>query len=189
MMMDPAVKTAMAFCLLLAGVCAALLFGRDPARPAKPASAGAEQLLIPGKKIKGSGVFTGARRGLRSDRRRSPREAGGIPPAESERTYPTMLTPAEQPKAPPPLAETYPRDERPANSRWGRSMDTLLPLPTPADPTARTHRIVDGDSLAALAERYLGSASRAGEIFQANRDVLLDPQLLPIGVELKIPPK
>ena len=41
---------------------------------------------------------------------------------------------------------------------------------------------------AALAERYLGPASRAGEIFAANRDVLFDPKLLPIGVELKIPP-
>ena len=185
--MDPAVKTAMAFCVLLAGVCAALLFGRDPARPGKPPAATAEKLLIPGKK--GTGIFSGVRRRSTSDRRRSPREAGRIPPAESDRTSPTMLTPDEQPKAPPPLAETYPRDERPANSGWGRSMDTLLPLPTPADPTARTHRIVDGDSLAALAERYLGSASRAGEIFRANRDVLLDPQLLPIGVELKIPPK
>ena len=50
-----------------------------------------------------------------------------------------------------------------------------------------THRIVDGDSLADLAERYLGSASRASEIFDANRDVLISPQLLPIGAELKMP--
>ncbi|MCE5266451.1 MAG: tail protein X [Planctomycetaceae bacterium] len=53
----------------------------------------------------------------------------------------------------------------------------------------RTHRIVDGDTLDALAERYLGSASREGEIFAANRDVLMDPKLLPIGAMLKIPPR
>ena len=41
----------------------------------------------------------------------------------------------------------------------------------------------------ALAERYLGSAARAEEIYQANRDVLRDPKLLPIGVELKLPPR
>ncbi len=50
------------------------------------------------------------------------------------------------------------------------------------------HKIVDGDTLPLLAQRYLGSASRAMEIFQANRDVLADPNILPLhGVELKIP--
>jgi len=51
------------------------------------------------------------------------------------------------------------------------------------------HEIVDGDTLEALAERYLGRADRALEIFEANRDVLEDPQLLPIGQELRIPPR
>jgi nucleoid-associated protein YgaU len=50
-----------------------------------------------------------------------------------------------------------------------------------------THKIVDGDSLPSLAERYLGSAARAGEIFACNRDVLSDPELLPIGARLRIP--
>ncbi len=54
---------------------------------------------------------------------------------------------------------------------------------------ARTHRIVDGDSLPAIAQRYLGSAARANEIFELNRNVLSDPELLPIGLELKLPPK
>ena len=58
----------------------------------------------------------------------------------------------------------------------------------PAKETARTHRIVDGDTLATLAQRYLGSSARAQEIFDANRNVLSDPKLLPIGAELKIPP-
>ena len=59
--------------------------------------------------------------------------------------------------------------------------------PVADDPTAPTHKIVDGDSLSSLAERYLGSAARAGEIFACNRDVLSDPELLPIGVRLRIP--
>jgi nucleoid-associated protein YgaU len=58
----------------------------------------------------------------------------------------------------------------------------------PAKETNRTHRIVDGDTLEGLADLYLGSMARANEIFDANRDVLSDPKLLPIGVELKIPP-
>lgn len=43
--------------------------------------------------------------------------------------------------------------------------------------------------MAALAERYLGAKEAAGAIFAANRDVLSDPQILPIGAELKIPAK
>ena len=50
-----------------------------------------------------------------------------------------------------------------------------------------THKVVDGDSLASLAERYLGSSSRAMELYEANRDVLTRPDVLPIGAELKIP--
>ena len=60
--------------------------------------------------------------------------------------------------------------ERPAESRFGGSMSMMLPLPVtaPADDAARTHTVVDGDTLAALAERYLGSSARADEIYQAN---------------------
>jgi nucleoid-associated protein YgaU len=48
---------------------------------------------------------------------------------------------------------------------------------------------VDGDTLASLAKRYLGDAARAGEIFEANRDVLPSPDTLPIGAILRIPPR
>lgn len=51
-----------------------------------------------------------------------------------------------------------------------------------------THRIVDGDTLPLLAERYLGSASRANEIYEVNRAVLAEgPGLLPLDKVLKIP--
>jgi nucleoid-associated protein YgaU len=53
----------------------------------------------------------------------------------------------------------------------------------------RTHIVVDGDSLAKLAGRYLDDPRRADEILQLNRGVLSDPELLPIGVELLIPPR
>ncbi len=65
-------------------------------------------------------------------------------------------------------------------------LDMMPTVARPAD-GPQVHKIVDGDTLADLAARYLGSAARAMEIFQANRDVLADPELLPIGVELKIP--
>lgn len=61
----------------------------------------------------------------------------------------------------------------------------------PAEEAAplRTHLIVDGDSLAKLAGRYLGDPRRSDEILVLNRGVLSDPDLLPIGAELKIPPR
>jgi len=51
----------------------------------------------------------------------------------------------------------------------------------------RTHIVMDGDSLPKLAGRYLDDPERSGEIFELNRELLEHPELLPIGVELKIP--
>ncbi len=39
-----------------------------------------------------------------------------------------------------------------------------------------------------LAVRYLGDSQRAAEILQLNRNVLSDPELLPIGITIVIPP-
>ena len=52
-----------------------------------------------------------------------------------------------------------------------------------------SHTILDGDTLASLAERYLGSSDRGVEIYEYNRDVLTSPDLLPIGKVLQIPPR
>lgn len=52
----------------------------------------------------------------------------------------------------------------------------------------RIHVISNGDTLERLAKRYLGDDSRAIEIFDLNQDVMPNPHLLEIGVELRIPP-
>jgi nucleoid-associated protein YgaU len=62
-----------------------------------------------------------------------------------------------------------------------------LKLPE-ARPKERRHRLTDGDTLERLAERYLGSPQRAGEIFDINRDLLPAPDLLPLGKVIRIPP-
>jgi hypothetical protein len=49
------------------------------------------------------------------------------------------------------------------------------------------HRVVDGDSLTSLAEKYLGDRNRYPEIFHANRHILASPDILPIGTDLIIP--
>ncbi len=58
-----------------------------------------------------------------------------------------------------------------------------------ATPGAAEHRIRDGDTLIKLAQQYLGRGDRYLEIYDTNRDVLTNPDLLPIGVVLKIPPR
>ena len=76
---------------------------------------------------------------------------------------------------PPPIPKSLPPPERPLAKR-------------PRD-AERTHKIVDGDTLFLLAKRYLGRRDRHRELFEANRDVLKTPDVLPIGVVLKIPPR
>jgi nucleoid-associated protein YgaU len=56
-----------------------------------------------------------------------------------------------------------------------------------ADSGSRVHVIHNGDTLERLAERYLGDGARALELFDLNRDVLENPHLLPLGVELRVP--
>jgi chromosome segregation ATPase/phage tail protein X len=61
--------------------------------------------------------------------------------------------------------------------------------PAPAaPPTApRTYRVASGDTLSRISSRYYGTASRWQDIYNANRDQLRSPDVLPLGVELKIP--
>jgi len=53
----------------------------------------------------------------------------------------------------------------------------------------RPYRLRDGDTLEKIAERFLEDRGRAGEIFEANRDVLTRPDLLPVGVTIMLPPR
>jgi nucleoid-associated protein YgaU len=62
------------------------------------------------------------------------------------------------------------------------------PWPVPEETSEkRTHIVVDGDSLERLAGRYLDDPTRGNDIYEANRELLANPDLLPIGVELVIP--
>jgi len=51
-----------------------------------------------------------------------------------------------------------------------------------------TYVVRDGDDLTGIALRVYGSAGAATAIWAANRDRLADPQLLPIGMVLRMPP-
>ncbi|MDZ4821771.1 MAG: hypothetical protein SGJ20_22650, partial [Planctomycetota bacterium] len=49
----------------------------------------------------------------------------------------------------------------------------------PHEPVERKHKVVDGDSLTALAQKYLGNPDRAEDLFYYNRDILRSGELLP----------
>jgi nucleoid-associated protein YgaU len=166
MTMDPALKVAMALCVLLGGVCSALMFRRDAPRPGLHGRAAAQQLRIRSRQAPAQVVA-------------APGGHGTLP---TERPA-IVVKPLDSRASPVPLAAKHSEADPPASSPWRPSMDAMLPLKE----TARTHRIIDGDTLEGLAQRYLGSAARAGELLNANRNVLADPNLLPIGVELRIP--
>ena len=58
---------------------------------------------------------------------------------------------------------------------------------THGQPRPLIHRIVDGDSLTELSQRYLGTSERYLEIYELNRSRLASPHILPIGTEIVIP--
>lgn len=49
------------------------------------------------------------------------------------------------------------------------------------------HKVVSGDTLSKLAKRYLGEANAYMKIFELNKDILKDPNMIKVGQELKIP--
>jgi nucleoid-associated protein YgaU len=90
--------------------------------------------------------------------------------------------------APPPALPVsfQPLAERPAPSDWRPEL-TVQPAKPPDKP--RPYRLRDGDTLEKLAERFLSNRARAAEIFEANREVLARPDLLPVGVTILLPPR
>ena len=75
------------------------------------------------------------------------------------------VNPAPQPSAPAPAA----------------------PQQASATAPATTYTVQSGDTLSAIAKRFLGNASDYMEIFNANRDQLTDPDKIKPGQVLKIP--
>ena len=65
----------------------------------------------------------------------------------------------------------------------------VAPSAAPAAPAAETrvHVDVKGDTLGAIAKHYYGKAGLYTKIFEANRDVLDDPNLIKPGQRLRIP--
>jgi nucleoid-associated protein YgaU len=57
--------------------------------------------------------------------------------------------------------------------------------PPPA--SGRTHTVVKGDTLSKLAKQYYGNANQWKRIYEANQDVIKNPDLIHPGQTFKIP--
>lgn len=61
------------------------------------------------------------------------------------------------------------------------------PEPFGTSASAKTYVVVNGDSLSKIAKREYGDASKWHRIYEANKSVIKDPDLIYPGQELKIP--
>lgn len=100
------------------------------------------------------------------------------PPADADRSYPPDSGVAE-------VSAHHARRIAPAVTHSER---IIHELPEPrGESSRRTHIVEEGDTLSALARKYLGAADRYPALYAANRRVLRDPDRLPVGTVLEIP--
>jgi nucleoid-associated protein YgaU len=52
---------------------------------------------------------------------------------------------------------------------------------------AQWHEVKKGETLWKIAEQYYGDGSLYGKIFEANRDILKNPDRINVGQKLRIP--
>jgi len=167
-------KLALASGIVLSGVIGASLF-RQPPRAAAPSEAEPPQLDRPPTYLLADDPSTAARLSDQIDP-----VAADAPPAakdfEDGRPLPATHAQAESR----PDRAKGPQADEVAEASSARKLQ-------PPPRRARTHRVRDGDTLSSLAHDYLGSSKRYLEIYEANRDLLDTPDLLPIGAELRLP--
>ncbi len=67
--------------------------------------------------------------------------------------------------------------------------DLKAPEPKAEEPEEKTevYEIVSGDTLGGIAKRYYGNASKYMKIFEANREIISDPNKIYPGQKIRIP--
>jgi len=130
-----------------------------------------------------------------------PLPAGLLDSAATASIYTTGETNAEhreQKQIAPPDVELMPAPIPQMGSHFPRSdlplinaSTQLASLPNTNDiPRIITqHQVRNGDTLASIAQHYLGAAHFADWIYVQNRQLIRSPHLLPIGTEINIPAK
>jgi phage tail protein X len=180
------VKTSrlfLAFGVILFGLCAALPFrlpppiAQDPTPPAAPMSLTLRRPDAPLELAPRIEISPAVGLGTHSFAANSP-SSQNLDRASQNSDLANLVPPPALPVSFQPTNSEPPRDWKP---------DPLShPAPTPRP---RPYRLRDGDTLEKIAERLLGDRSRAAEIYEANRNLIPQPDLLPIGVTIILPPR
>ena len=77
---------------------------------------------------------------------------------------------------------------RPDFSNVESGSSSTAPSPTPAaTPAVKTYTVQKGDSLSKIAKHEYGNANDWRKIYEANRDIIKNPDLIHPGQVLKIP--
>lgn len=74
-----------------------------------------------------------------------------------------------------------------SNVQEGSSSTTRSPSSAPATSSGTTYVVKPGDSLSKIAKAHYGDANQWRRIFEANRDLIKDPDLIHPGQSLRIP--
>ena len=68
-------------------------------------------------------------------------------------------------------------------------LENMIDAPTAVGPMPNTVEVVSGDTLSAIADRYLSDMARWQEIYKLNKSIIgADPNALSVGMELALPP-
>jgi nucleoid-associated protein YgaU len=88
----------------------------------------------------------------------------------------------------PKVAVASPEVDHPQTSpaETDHSVVTTTAVPTES-PSGDTYVVKSGDTLSDIAESIYGQSRRYLDLYRANRDVLSDPDDLPVGTTLRLP--
>jgi|GEM_PF-4036947 len=113
------------------------------------------------------------------------RLASNFPAAESANKFPPTQSelPAVRSGADSGKLRATPMSQPPERS-FGFRPNAISPAPKAE---VQRHRVSRYDSLSEISKQYYGSGEHALLIFEANRDALVSPAILPIGLELIVP--
>jgi len=84
----------------------------------------------------------------------------------------------------PPVPE---KEEAPAESAEEEKPEAEAVVEGREGTTERIYEVVSGDTLGGIAKKFYGNAGKYMKIFEANRDILKDPNLIKVGQKLRIP--
>lgn len=73
------------------------------------------------------------------------------------------------------------------NMKGVSQVDDQMSVDNP-EPEAQFHTVVSGDTLGKIAKNFYGDAMKYPHIFEANKPMLVDPNLIYPGQVLRIPP-